>query len=838
KTGLYVGYTYPFGGDYQSFINAVDPQLSSFAVPGNIKALIASRISYILDLKGPAMLIDTACSSSLVAVHLACQAIRNGECDQAIAGGINIAYFTLTNGEGFGIESSNGRTRTFDDGSDGTGSGEGTAAVFLKPLSRAIKDRDSIYAVIKGSCINQDGSSVGITAPNTKAQEELILSAWKDAGIDPETISYIEAHGTGTKLGDPIEIDGISRAFRKHTSKKQFCAIGSAKTNVGHLNSAAGITGFIKAVVALKHQEIPPSIHFQQPNRKIDFENSPVYVNDKLRKWETNGFPRRCGVSAFGLSGTNCHIILEEARVLPGGLARTRAQMDEPKLQVLALSAKSRYSMVFLIKSYQAYLERAGAIQINDLCYTANTGRGHYNYRLAIICKDLPDLQAKLQKLIGGNTHNITDPHLFYGEHAIIAANKKQIEPGDILEEEKKQLDNLALVTIQQITANDQAEKLVDLCRLYIRGAEIKWEELADLRQVSTVNLPVYPFERKRCWLEVPEITAVKDENLYHAVNWKREALISSEVEILENKNILIFHGEDGTGAELAQRLSSAGSRIIEVKTGSGFGRETENSYTIGLKAEDYDELWREIKSRNISAIIHTMACGAGPTNINNLASLEELLQRGVYSLYHLVRALHKNRIKERLNIFLIAKYAHEVTQKEAVLYPENAAFFGLGKVIAQEYPNLNCRCIDIDNEECSNLILRELQLKTGPYVTAFRERERYQEIIEKVDFHEVKEEAITIKEQGVYLITGGTGGIGLELGRYLAAQKKVNLVLMNRHGMPERGVWDSILSENKSSKMIPKIKCIRNIEAMGSQVILYRVDVSDEEAMKFIIHE
>jgi acyl transferase domain-containing protein/acyl carrier protein len=806
----------------------------ALAVPGNIKALIASRISYLLDLKGPALLIDTACSSSLTAIHVACQGIRNGKCEQAIAGGISIAYVSLKSNpeEGLGIESSTGRTHTFDDSSDGTGGGEGVAAVLLKPLNRAIKDRDPIYAVIKGSSINQDGSSIGITAPNTKAQAELILSAWKDAGVDPETISYIEAHGTGTKLGDPVEVDGIRRAFGKHTARKQFCAIGSAKTNIGHLDSAAGIAGFIKAVLALGHQEIPPSLHFKKPNRKIDFEDSPVYVNDQPTPWEAVGFPRRCGVSAFGLSGTNCHIVLEEAPVLPGQGG------DEPRRQVLALSAKSENSLAQLVQAYQAALNQTPEMKLESLSFTANAGRGHYSHRLAVICDDFQDLRDKLGKLDGFNLHKGMDRDVLYGKHAVVAESKPRKEPGDIGEADQRQLDLLAGAQIQRVLQSGAAiyeKELAELCQLYIRGAEIAWEELYNLRHVSTVHLPTYPFERKRCWLEIPDLVAEPDENLFHTVGWEKQALKSGGEESLAGKKVLILHGETGTGVALAEQLRAGGSQVIDVKNGPGFGKIDGNTYTIGLKPEDYEALFQAAKDLKINTIIHAMTL-MDQTTISQATDLNDRLQKGVFSLFYLVKAINKNRIKERICIFLISKYAHEVTHREAAVNPENAALFGLGKAVGQEYANLSCRALDLEDLDQVGQIMPELRLPKGPYLTAYRDGERYLETVAKVRIANAEKAALEIREQGVYLITGGTGGIGLELGRYLASKKRITLALMNRNTLPGREEWDDILQNDGNRKLGRQIRTIREIEATGSKVVLYRGDVADEAALQAVI--
>jgi acyl transferase domain-containing protein len=239
RTGVYVGLTNFKQKGYSDIIAEIEPGSLSTAVSGNLPSMIPSRISYFLDLKGPSMAVDTACSSSLTAVHIACQALRNGECDMALTGSVKIHIFPLNSSWQLGIESSDGKTKAFDESADGTGIGEGVAALLLKPYNKAVEDGDNIYAIIKGSAVNQDGSSIGITAPNSIAQADVIQKAWENAGIDPETITYIEAHGTGTKLGDPIEIDGIQRAFEKYTDKKQFCSIGSLKTNIGHLLDAA-----------------------------------------------------------------------------------------------------------------------------------------------------------------------------------------------------------------------------------------------------------------------------------------------------------------------------------------------------------------------------------------------------------------------------------------------------------------------------------------------------------------------------------------------------------------------------------------------------------------------
>ena len=312
--GLYAGASFNLTWEAAAMMSGKSSILGNFTTQLLLdRDYLCTRVSYNLNLKGPSVVVKTACSTSLVAVHMACQSILNGECDMALAGGVTISHIKK---EGYMYQegmilSQDGHCRSFDEHSLGTVSGDGVGAVVLKRLEEAIDDRDNIFAVIKGSAINNDGErKVGFTAPSVDGQCEVICDALQMAGVEPETITYVETHGTGTPVGDPIEIEALKLAF--NTPKKHYCRIGSVKTNVGHLDAAAGIAGFIKTILALKHQLIPPSLHFKSPNPRIDFENSPFIVNTGLFAWENNGQPLRAGVSSFGIGGTNAHIVLEE----------------------------------------------------------------------------------------------------------------------------------------------------------------------------------------------------------------------------------------------------------------------------------------------------------------------------------------------------------------------------------------------------------------------------------------------------------------------------------------------------------------------------------------------
>ena len=323
-------------------------------------SVIPARLSYYLNLQGPAVTVDTACSSSLVAIHLACQSLWSRETEAAIAGGVFLQptpgfYISATRA---GMLSADGRCYTFDDRANGFVPGEGVGVVVLKRLQDALKDGDSIYGVIRGSATNQDGTTNGITAPSARSQEMLLRQVYDSFGLNPADIQLVEAHGTGTRLGDPIEYQALNRAFRQHTSKTGYCALGSIKTNIGHTTAAAGIAGLLKILLAMKHRKLPPSLHFQSINGNIEASDSPFYVNTSLKDWEVEaGGKRRAAISAFGFSGTNAHMVIEEApdsapprthkpAYLIALSARTAGQLRRQAEQMMAYVKANRMSIL------------------------------------------------------------------------------------------------------------------------------------------------------------------------------------------------------------------------------------------------------------------------------------------------------------------------------------------------------------------------------------------------------------------------------------------------------------------------------------------------------------
>ncbi|MBV9688914.1 MAG: AMP-binding protein [Ktedonobacteraceae bacterium] len=392
QTGVFVGIS---GDDYARLQFSDLSLIDAYAGTGNAHSIAANRLSYVLDLRGPSVAVDTACSSSLVTVHLACQSLRNGECDLAVAGGVNLILtpeLTITFSQAR-MMSSAGRCKTFDEDADGYVRSEGCGIVILKPLSAALRDGDTILALIRGSAVNQDGRSNGMTAPNGLAQEAVIRQALLNAEVAPQEISYVETHGSSTPLGDPIEVASLKAVLMQQRSQDQLCVLSSVKTNIGHLESAAGIAGLIKVVLCLQHAEIPPHLHLKKLNSHIALDGTTFLIPTKLHKWSPQGL-RRAGVSAFGFGGTNAHVILEEAPTA----SRIRSQVERP-LHVLTLSAQSTQALQELACGYGVLLARHAETSVADICFTANSGRCHFAHRFVAMTASVGQLRRQVKTL-------------------------------------------------------------------------------------------------------------------------------------------------------------------------------------------------------------------------------------------------------------------------------------------------------------------------------------------------------------------------------------------------------------------------------------------------------
>ncbi|NEQ10766.1 MAG: type I polyketide synthase, partial [Moorea sp. SIO4E2] len=397
-TGVFIGIA---GSDYSHrLVTSEIPE--AYWGTGNASSAATGRLSYILGLTGPNLAVETACSSSLVSVHLACQSLRQRECNMALTGGVNLllspeSSIVYSQAK---MLSTDGRCKTFDASANGYVRGEGCGIIVLKRFSDAVANGDNILAVIRGTAVNQDGPSGGLTVPNGPSQVAVIRQALANGAVDPADVSYIEAHGTGTSLGDPIEVGAIGTVFGSNHSVEHPVIIGSAKTNIGHLEVAAGIAGLMKVVLQLQQQKIAPSLHFNQPNPYINWSQLPLQVSTQLTPWPTNGKSRIAGVSSFGFSGTNAHAILEEAPIQVRSQKSEVGSEDiaERPIHILTLSAKTQTALGELVGSYHNYLKTHPELKVADICHTANTGRAQFHHRLAVVASNQQELVEKLRQ--------------------------------------------------------------------------------------------------------------------------------------------------------------------------------------------------------------------------------------------------------------------------------------------------------------------------------------------------------------------------------------------------------------------------------------------------------
>ena len=527
KCGVFVGCAQ---SDYGQLLNG--EALNAQGLMGGASSILSARISYFLNLKGPCQSIDTACSSSLVAMANACDSLMLGTSDLALAGGVCVLtgprIHIMTSKAG--MLSPNGRCFTFDQRADGFVPGEGVGVLLLKRLSDAVRDQDHINGIIRGWGVNQDGATNGITAPSVDSQKCLEKDVYQRFGIYPETISLVEAHGTGTKLGDPIEVEALTESFQFYTDRMNFCALGSVKSNIGHLLTAAGVSGVIKVLLALKHRQLPPSLHLKHANEHINFMDSPFYVNTELKHWEVKeGNVRRAAVSSFGFSGTNAHVVIEEWPPPAENLSDPSNQTNLSYL--IVLSAKNEERLKEVAKNLHSYLtvnREPGTVNLHEVAYTLQVGREPMEERLAFIAQSAEDLQENL-KGFGEGMENMAD--MYRGQ---VKRNKDTLAVFSADEELQEAIDKWI-----------QRGKYSKLLDLWVKGLTLDWSKLYRESKPSRISLPTYPFAKERYW--IPESTS----NLHQASSNKHPApklhpLVHANTSIFEEQRFSsTFTGEE-----------------------------------------------------------------------------------------------------------------------------------------------------------------------------------------------------------------------------------------------------------------------------------------------------
>jgi amino acid adenylation domain-containing protein len=771
---------------------------------------VCSRVAYKLDLKGPVLFVHTACSTSMVAIHAACQGLIGGESDMALAGGVSIIPYIggYIYQEGM-IQSPDGHCRTFDDRARGTVAGNGVGLVVLKRLEDALEDNDHIYAIIKGTAINNDGiQKIGFTAPSVEGQSEVIREALQNAQVEPETIGYVEAHGTGTTLGDPIEVEALALAYE--TGKKGFAGIGSVKTNIGHLDAAAGVAGFIKTVQAVYHKQIPPTINFETPNRNIDFLESPFYVSTELRDWNRGDTPRRAGVSSLGLGGTNVHMILEEA---PGEGER-RPEAAGKRLMVL--SARTKEALERQKENLAEYLRTHPQARLADVAFTLQVGRRAFKHRWIGQCETVEEAVSLLST--GGA-----------GEYGTVSEEPEHPAGtiGDIFE------------------AGDR----------WLSGAGIDWREFYRDSGRRRLPLPTYPFERKRYWIEGNPLkmglerfrgmaSIEKKENMaewFYVPSWKRSRRLTQIETTLEttletgagtrNDVVwMVFLDRTGFGGRVVEVLQKMSRDVVTVQPGQRFGKmgETENPgkaatahYRIDPRqAADYRRLYRELEhtGKIPLRILHLWSLGEEQGEEND--SFDEQQYMGYFSLIYLANAMETVNIKEDVQLGIVTSGIQDVTGSEP-LVPEKATVMGPVKVIPQEFPYIVTRSIDIlplepgsrGESELARHIVAELETDVPEPAAAYRGNYRWVQTYEPRRLGIPRSPNPRLKQRGVYLVTGGNGKIGNTVAKYLARTLQARLLLVGRSPMAEE-------------------KC-RELETLGAEVLFQQADVGSVADME-----
>ena len=516
--GVYLGIG---TGDYQEYMLSKNVPMEAQAFWGNTSSVSASRISYILNLKGPSIAVETACSSSLVALHMACQSLKNEECEMALVGGafamVTPKFYIMCSNAG--MMSNTGKCSAFDKSANGFVAGEGVSAILIKPLKKARMDHDHIYAVIKGSGVNQDGKTNGLTSPSALSQSSLETMVYDRYHIQPETITYLEAHGTGTSLGDAIEMQALKNTFAKYTKKAGFCALGSVKPNIGHTSMAAGLAGVIKIAMAMKHKQIPPQIHCEHLNQDFELENSPFYISKELIPWEVpENQKRRAAVSSFGFGGVNAHAVLEEY------LYETAEKSDSP-FYLFVFSAREKEALKKYLKKFLRWINEEGAAErLSDIAYTLQEKRYHFEIRYAVIAGTREELIQKLSQSFDEALYQTVRSQGKKTEIACADAKDGKLYY-DYLKKWKESFE---------------------------QGYQPDWNLLNKNRNSHTVSLPTYAFDQTRYWFEEPEKAPETGDGgeKEKQRNTARENLLKLFQDVSENK-IDVEAAEEGMNRQI-----------------------------------------------------------------------------------------------------------------------------------------------------------------------------------------------------------------------------------------------------------------------------------------------
>lgn len=753
---------------------------------------LPTRISYKLGLTGESVNVQSACSSAAVAVHLACEALREGRADMALVGAASIGTsesLAYEHQEGF-ILSADGSNRAYDKSASGYVESDGAGVFVLRRLEDALARRDNVHAVIKGSAINNDGrAKAGFSAPGVEGQARVIRAALEASGVPAESIGMVEGHGTGTQVGDPIEVRGLTRAYRTFTQKTGYCVLGSVKANIGHLCFASGIAGLLKAVLCLKHGELPPLAGLEEINPEINFDGTPFYLNREPKPWSDG--PRRAGVSCFGMGGTNAHFILEEA---PRAAAAPGEASDgsHPVLPVV-LSGRTEDALREAKRRLRTFLGDRADVNLADLAYTLATGRRPLTHRWAAAVGSLAELRGALE--------GATDIPVF--------GSASTDEGGTVPEQD-----------------GSAASRAAAFAADWAGGGAPDWTERFGQESDRRLSLPGYPWQGEPLWVErtapddpsregvllEAEDQAPVGEWLYRPA-WERTALPRpyhlGDLSGTDGACLLLGDGRELTGT-LAAELSRAGLTTVRAVPGDGFAiRDDRVAAVRPGNSEDLARLveWTVTEAGPIRKVVHLWSYGEA-------AGQDQGIRLGALTMLHLVRALAAAR--QGAELWIVTENAQTAHDHCRTLRLEASGLLGLARVIPQEHSDLPCHCVDFAPDtapaDVVPRLLTEMASPADELEVVYRGIDR---LVARVESVAAKEGTpVPLRPGGVYLVTGGLGRIGMTIAEHLAGTAPVRLALISR-----RASADAADTER--------------LRALGAEVLVLAADVADEESMR-----
>ncbi|WP_240351255.1 SDR family NAD(P)-dependent oxidoreductase [Streptomyces olivoreticuli] len=780
RCGVYVGC---WDGDYQEVVGEDAPAQAFW---GNTASFVPGRVAYFLDLKGPAIAVDTSCSSSLVAIDLACKDLWSGETGMALAGGVFVQatprLYELAGRAG--MLSPTGRCHTFDHRADGFVPGEGAGVLVLKRLSDAVADGDHIHGVIRGSGVNHDGATNGITAPSSVSQERLLRDVYESFGVDVERIGLVEAHGTGTRLGDPIEFRALTRAFRAGTDKSGYCAIGSVKTNLGHTQYAAGVTGVLKVLLAMRHGQIPASLHFETANEAVLLDGSPFYPSTRTHPWETpDGTPRLGVVSSFGASGTNAHLVLEEAP------AAHRVPAPRPA-HLVVLSARSREQLARQVTGLAEHCRRETALDTGDVAWTLLAGREHFAHRFACVVRDRAELLSVLAEGLDG-------PRAFTGE----AATSRKKHTGTAADRDRGE-ECLRRCASPSGTDHTYRTDLGTLAGLYARGTALDYDRLFPAGAHLRVPLPTYPFARESHWAaptppaaaratEQPVTSPVPDHPLVHATTpvpgepGASRTLPDAHASRRAAEPVPALHTTvwDAVPAgTLKAAVPSRGQRVLVV----GGTAEQRAALTVAHPLAEHwslapgapaDEAARAVEAAGPIDHLLWLAPGTelAPDDAAGFVAAQE---EGVIAAFRMIKALVRTGHDARpLGITLVTHRALATHAHEDVS-PAHAGLHGLFGSVGLEHTHWTVRRVDLDGTDWPT-DLTSLPAHSGGDTWVRRAGQWLARRLAPCEAG--PRPAAPYREGGVYVVIGGAGGLGTAWTRHVVERYGAKVVWLGR---------------------------------------------------------